>query len=150
MIRDYLEEDLEEIVDIAICFEKESNLFQRTGGVNREIFKNNLRQYYKKGMLKIWVVEERKKITAALGVIIGKDILSGQTGINELFWYSHPEFRGSISNIKLIKKMEKYAISINAKYIMMFHLSHFKEKQLNRFYMKTGYKKCQSQYIKAL
>ena len=41
------------------------------------------------------------------------NLYSGQKGLEELFWFSRPEYRGNIDNVKLLKAAENYALFLS-------------------------------------
>ena len=141
----------EDIIDMVICakeFEKESGVFKKTGGIDVDYFTTLLNTLFDNNILKCWLITKDDMIVGGIGLLEVEDLFSGIKCLNELFWFVKKEYRGSIENIRLFKKMETYAKNNDVKYIQMIHLPDLKEVKLEKLYIKKGYSLLQKCYIK--
>lgn len=69
---------------------------------------------------------------------------------SELFWYVHPDHRGSKSSVKLIKEYETWAKDKGCTYVTMAHFSNKLGKKLSGLYKMLDYEPIEVSYIKEL
>ena len=100
----------------------------------------------KKG--KIFALEDERKITGALGFLIGPALEDGVLCCTEAFWYVDEKHRGA--GLKLLNKFESYAKSIGCKRIGMVHLENSMPDKLKKLYTRKKYKHIESMYLKEL
>lgn len=148
MIRQYCQEDLPGIADLIECFATESGCFDVVGGFSRSHFLNTLESL--KTWLRIWVRDSNKIITSALAMVEQTNPYSGEKGLEELFWFSRPEYRGNSENVKLLKAAEDYAKNHQVFYMAMVSMVEFHPPKIEIFYEKRGFKLHQKQYFRAL
>lgn len=145
MIRQYCQEDLPGIADLVECFATESGCFEAVGGFSRAHFLSTLESL--KTWLQIWVRDSNKIIISALAMVEQTNPYSGEKGLEELFWFSRPEYRGSIENVKLLKAAENYAKENQVFYMAMGSMVGFHPPKIEFFYEKRGLKLHQKHYI---
>jgi|TARA_R110001606_G_scaffold174774_1_gene321376 GNAT superfamily N-acetyltransferase len=100
----------------------------------------------KKG--KIFALEDERKITGALGFLIGPALEDGVLCCTEAFWYVDEKHRGA--GLKLLNKFESYSKSIGCKRIGMVHLENSMPDKLKKLYTRKKYKHIESMYLKEL
>lgn len=148
MIRKYCQEDLSGIADLVDCFATESGCFDVVGGFSRSHFLNTLESL--EPFLRIWVRDSGEIIASALAMVEHINPYSGKNCLEELFWFSRPEYRGNIENVKLLKAAEEYAKNHQVFYMAMVNMVEFYPSRIELFYEKRGFKLHQKQYFRAL
>ncbi len=145
MIRQYCQEDLPGIADLVECFATESGYGDVVGDFSRPYFLRTLESLEE--WLRIWVVDSNKTIISALAMVEQPNLYSGRKGLEELFWFSRPEYRGNIENVKLLKAAENYAKDNQVFYITMGSMVGFHPPKIELFYEKRGFKLQQKHHI---
>lgn len=146
MIRQYSQEDLPQIADLVESFAKESGCFEIVGGFSRPHFLDTLKSY--EAFLRIWVRDCDGIVVSALAMVENINPYSGENCLEELFWYSLPEYRGYLQNIKLLKFAEDYAKNNQIFYMAMVSMVSFHPPKIELFYEKRGFKLHQRQYFR--
>jgi len=95
-----------------------------------------------------FVSKNEDKIIGAIGGIKYSDPNDGVLTAIEMFWYVHPEYRGS--GIKLFRMFELWAETENCKRCIMVHLADLMPDKVKRIYESMGYELLESHYIKEL
>lgn len=148
MIRQYTEDDLSAITDLVECFATESGCFEIVGGFSRSHFLEILQSLT--SFLRIWMVEKDGLIVSALAMIEQPNIYSGKKSLEELFWFSRPDYRGNLENIKLLQIAEVYAKNNGIMYVAMGNMVDFQPPKIENFYKKRGFKLHQKHYFRYL
>ena len=102
---------------------------------------------------KFFFLRDRQKNIVGLlaGVITEQHPLwYGVKIASELFWYVHPDHRGSKKAVKLIMEYEAWAKERGCKYTTMAHFSNLLGKKLSKLYKKLEYAPIEVSYIKEL
>ena len=120
--------------------------------VDREHLASFLETYESNEGCKFFFIKKEEKI---VGVLLGSITASnplwyGTKVAFELFWYVHPDYRGTKDSIKLINDYERWAKDNGCKYITMACLANTFEKKLTFLYKKRGFKKLEVSFIKEL
>ena len=102
----------------------------------------------KRGQCSTWIFRCGDTITGALGVIINMSLFDGKTIVEEMFWFVHPDHRGT-AGIKLFLAAQQWAKESGAARMMMGKMLTI-ENSVGDFYEKNGFRKLQTQYIKDL
>ena len=145
MIREYRNEDLDSIADLVEYFNAESECFKMVGGFSRSHFLDMLGLL--SPFLRIWVRESTQEIVSALAMVEQDNLYSGEKGLDELFWFSVPESRGSLENVKLLKAAKNYAKNSGIAYLTMGAMEGFYFSKIGSFYKRMGFHLHQNQYI---
>ncbi len=93
---------------------------------------------------------EERKIVGGIGGVRRQDLLTGEWKAIELFWYVSPEFRKSLSSVRLLDHFEKWAVAAGCKRVAMIHMELSMPAELKEFYGKRNYRLIESHYEKEL
>lgn len=148
MIRQYTKKDLLAITDLVECFANESGCFEVVGGFSRSHFINSLKLL--ESFLRIWLRDCDGIIVSALAMVEHTNPYSGKKCLEELFWFSHPDYRGSLENVKLLKNAENYAQNNSIFYMTMGSMVEFSPRKIDALYKKQGFKLHQKQYFREI
>lgn len=148
MIRQYSPEDLPQIADLIECFANESGCTKVIGGFSRLDFLETLQSCA--DFVRIWVRDCDSLIVSVLAMVENINLYSGKKGLEELFWYSLPEYRGYVQNLKLLKAAEDYAKENRLFYMTMGSMVDFHPPKIEIFYGKRGFKLHQKQYFRQI
>lgn len=120
--------------------------------VDKEHLFNVVANFNQENSQFFFMYDRQKNIVGLLaGIVTDQHFLWAGTKIaSELFWYVHPDHRGSKKALKLILEYEAWARSKGCRYITMAHFSNLLGKKLARLYKKLEYVPIEVSYIKEL
>lgn len=131
--------------ELGLEFYKEGKL---PGALKKEVFISTWTRLISTKMGVIFGLFDDKFI-GMIGGFVFPDPNDGALVATEMFWYVDKQYRG-IGGIKLLKKFEKWAVSVKAKRLIMVHLADLMSDKLKRFYNKQGFSSTEVHYIKEL
>lgn len=134
-------EDLEYIIEAAQRFYKEAG-FE---------FPDNVREYYEKlaeSPYIFTVVEPDKGFI--VGMIAPSFLEPTKMMCSELAWYVEPEYRGTITAIRLMKRYEQHAIDSKCDFVSMVALEKLSPDAVGTIYKKMGYNALEHHYRKEI
>ena len=142
-IREATEEDVFDILVLAREFSKESPITHKW---NKEKTEQFLISAINNSNTIIFVLEENNEI---LGAIIGllSELFMSQTILaTEVAWFVNKNHRGKKGSLLLMKTFENLAKQNNADYTCMSDIDGITS--LENFYLRKGYSKCETTYMK--
>lgn len=90
----------------------------------------------------VFVSEKDANITGMIGLIATIHPTTSDAVVSEMFWYVSPNARGS--GPRLLKKSEEWAKIMGAKKLIVVAPNE----KVERFYVRKGFHKLETQYIK--
>lgn len=98
------------------------------------------------GVAAMWVAGN--PIIGSLGAILSPGIFDGVVTVQECFWFVDPEHR-KLSGLKLFGAMERWAVEVGAKRILMAHVDQVDdESSVAKFYVRSGFRKLETVYVR--
>lgn len=98
----------------------------------------------------IWIAEIDGKVIGGIGGLCYPDMNTGLMGSVETFWYILPDHRGSIRANQLLVALENWAASKGSVRHSMIKFETTMDERYDRFYVRAGYMKAETVYIKNL
>lgn len=138
-------DDLPALAEIGKWFFLEGKL---PGKIDPAIFVKKWSILIDSGVGFILKQEKNGVIVGALGFIVIEDINDGAKIAGEAFWFVLQEYRGR--GFELLIKYEREAEALGCQRIGMVHLESIQPERLSKLYVKRGYKKTETAYIKNL
>lgn len=138
------------ITEIDSLTEIANNFFASSDFLNdfdMKVFKKNWSFFIENDVGVIFISKDKdNKPTGAIGGCMYPDPNNGELLATEFFWFVNPECRGS--GIKLLKVFEKWAKEKGCKKVIMVHLSDSMPEKVSNIYIRFGYRKAETHYIK--
>ena len=151
MIREFQREDFGAIRRYADDFWSEIQFAEFLGPINIDYFQRVFWSLYQEGKIKMWVFEKPGNgVVGGLCMLENINLFTGKRGLEELFWFVSAPYRNSSCSIRLIKEMEKFALTNSYDYITIYHMDKPMPEKLKKFYESQKYTPAQWQYIKKI
>ena len=136
--------EIRKVVEFMKQFEQASAFV----GVDIEHATKTYEHMVEQGVAVVMVLEKDGEMIGSLGFIKYPDIHSGEQMIVETFWFADPKKRGY--GIKLLNAFENYAREHGINKIAMIHMMDSYPEQLERLYLKRGYRLIEKHYVRYL
>ena len=149
MIRPLHRDELPLCVPFAQAFHREfqipGELIPRVWLANWGVFLNR----YPAVILSRWV---EGVLVGGLGAMVIPDLCDGRLCGQEMFWFVHPEYRGGLEALELVKYFEAWAATQGAVEARLSHLhGGLHDDVLQRLYTKRWhYRKMETSFVKSL
>lgn len=132
--------------NLGLKFFKEGNIF---GKLKKDTFISTWTNLISKKIGTIFGLFRDNTLIGMIGGVAFPDPNDGELVVTEMFWYMDKQYRG-VGGIKLFKAFKKWAKAINAKRVIMVHLTGLMPKKLEQFYKKQGFSPIETHYIKEI
>lgn len=115
-----------------------------------EVFVASWNRFYEVDIGRIFGFFVDDKIVGVLGAIVYPDPNDGVVVATEMFWFVGAEHRHGLGGLRLFDAFETWARSRNAGRMAMIHLQALAPETLEKLYLRKGYQKIESHYVKTL
>ena len=96
----------------------------------------------------IFGLKDKGEFVGGIGYIIYPQLEDGVLSCSEAFWYVDEKCRGK--GLSLLFHLEKFAKSQGVKRFQMIHLENSMPEKLRKVYLRLGFKKIESIYLKEI
>ncbi len=143
LVREASTEDTFDILILAKEFSKEA---PETHKWNKQKTENFIVSAIENTNATILVLEQDDDIVGAIVGLLNEMYMSQTLVATELAWFVSKEYRGKKGSLMLIKEFENWAKNNGANYICMGDIEGIAS--LQNLYLRKGYKKCETTYMK--
>ena len=116
---------------------------------DKEVFVNSWTSLIERNQGVIFIKEDYG-IVGFIGGVSYTEPHSGILTSSEMFWYIDPKHRAMGYGKNLLDSFERWSKDRGCKVIIMIHMSDLMPKEVKNFYLKNGYEKLQTSYIKEI
>lgn len=88
------------------------------------------------------------RLLGIIGGILFRDPNDDALVASEMFWFVPREHRGTLGSLRLVDAYESWAKNMGAERLTMIHLEALAPAALEKLYLRKGYTKVESHYIK--
>lgn len=115
-----------------------------------EVFTLSWTRFYAADFGRIFGLFNGDELVGVLGGILYPDSNDGVLVATEMFWFVASKHRGTVGSLRLFDAYEKWAKERGAGRIAMIHLQALAPETLEKLYLRKGYRKLESHYVKTL
>ena len=150
MIREAILSDIPRIVEMSVGFYNTAVKDKGLGFSPIDLYK------YTESLIRneiggVFVLEIDDKLVGSIAGIITPWFMDFSTRlVMEQWWWVEPSYRGNEQSVLLIDALIKWGRSRRANKIMMVSIGSDKEKAVQRYYRRLGFKYVETQYIKEI
>lgn len=121
------------------------------GVFNPTYFSNQWQQFITSGVGNMWVAKKSDGvIVGAIAALKHPDVCTGDLVVQEMFWFMHPDHRGTFVAMRLYSAIECWARSLGAYRLCMSTTFAPGCEKLRSLYHKLGFKAVDVFYFKTL
>ena len=147
MIRTALSQDIPEMARLGRLFFNESG-YSILGDYSEKSVKESLTTFLESGQCVLIVAEEDDEIVGIAGALIFPLYLNQNIKMSqELFWWVHPEKRGTIGK-EMLTYMEKQLEGNGVNALIMICLENLNPSLTGKLYERRGYKLIEHNYMR--
>jgi len=137
---------IEDTFDILILAKEFSKEAPETHKWNKQKTENFIVSAIENTNATILVLEQDDDIVGAIVGLLNEMYMSQTLVATELAWFVSKEYRGKKGSLMLIKEFENWAKNNGANYTCMGDIEGIAS--LQNLYLRKGYKKCETTYMK--
>lgn len=146
MIRELKVNELHKVFHLGDKFSAESKFVT----YDKEIFVNSWTGLIDYGCGVIFIKEYYNHIAGFIGGVLFNDPNSGISTSSELFWYLDPKYRSRGIGKNLLDSFERWSKLKGCQRVIMIHMSDLMPEEVKGMYLKNGYEKLETHYIKEI
>lgn len=128
--------------------------FITEAGIKAKFSPSHFRNFWKTamnmGVAHFWAAYNDKQVYGLLGMILSQCPFSGDVIAIEMFWYIHPDHRGSITGAQMFSLASRWAQKVGAKRIIFSSIVQNTAAKLVAFYEHAGFKQLETHFVKNL
>jgi GNAT superfamily N-acetyltransferase len=117
-------------------------------GFNAEWFLPNWDKILRSGLGAMWVGFKGDEDIGILGALLHPCLFTGQVIATESFWFVDPNHRGGSTGVRLFLEFLGWSKQVGAERVQAGRIVGSMGEELEAFYMKHGFKKLETLYVK--
>lgn len=146
MIRKLRTDELKKVFHLGDKFTAESKFTL----YDKDFFINSWSLFINSGFGVIFVEDDYGHFPGFIGGLCFQDPNSGIPTTSEMFWYVDPNYRDKGIGDRLLVTFERWAKENQSQRIIMIHLASVMPEKVKQIYLKRGYSKLETHYIKEI